>query len=131
MTLQNAAQISARLKEASGNLGPLIKSLDAAAVQTGVAARQASAALARLDAPDGALATATQSLRQISLAASRLNMQTLPDVSDMAGKVSATARSASSVLRRVGDTPQSLLFGLPPAQPGPGEAGFAGFGEKR
>ena len=131
MTQQNAAQISARLKEASGNLGPLIKSLDAAAVQTGVAARQASAALARLDAPDGALATATQSLRQISLAASRLNMQTLPDVSDMAGKVSATARSASSVLRRVGDTPQSLLFGLPPAQPGPGEAGFAGFGEKR
>jgi phospholipid/cholesterol/gamma-HCH transport system substrate-binding protein len=130
-TLQNAAQISARLKEASGHFGPLVKNLDAAAVQAGDAARQANAALARLVAPDGVLTTATQSLRQISLAASRLNTQTLPDVSDMAGQVGATAHSASSILHRVGDAPQSLLFGPPPAQPGPGEAGFAGFGEKR
>lgn len=130
-TLQNAAQVSARLKEASGNLGPLVRNLDAAAAQTTDAARQASAALARLAAPDGVLATAAQSLRQISLAAARLNTQTLPDVSDMAGQVSETARGASSFLRRVGDTPQSLLFGSPPARPGPGEAGFAGFGEKR
>ncbi len=130
-TLQNAAQISAQIKAASGKLGPLVNNLDTAAAQTSDAARQASTALARLAAPDGVLASATQSLRQISLAAARLNTQTLPDVSDMAGQVGETARGASSILRRVGDTPQSLLFGLPPVQPGPGEAGFAGFGEKR
>ncbi|MGN6580413.1 MAG: MlaD family protein [Bordetella sp.] len=130
-TLQNAAQISAQLKEASGNVGPLIKNLSSAAAQAGDAAQQASAAVARLAAPDGVLASATQSLRQIGLAAARLNTQTLPDVSDMAGQVSATAHGASAILRRVGEAPQSLLFGPPSAQPGPGEAGFAGFGEKR
>lgn len=131
LVLSNAADISTQLKEASGSLGPLLKNLDAAARQAGAAMQGVQDALVRLRALDGVLASATQSLRQINLAASRLNTQTLPAVSDMAGSVDAAARGASSVLRRVGETPQSLLFGPPPAQPGPGEAGFAGFGEKR
>ena len=131
LMLGNAAEISTQLRQASASLGPLAKNLDAAARQASVAMQGIRQALDRLNAPDGVLSTATQSLRQISLAASRLNTQTLPDVSDMAGRVSATARGASSILSRVGDAPQSLLFGPPRAQPGPGEAGFAGFGEQR
>ncbi len=136
--LKNAADISGQLKQMSGNLGPLSESLDGAVRKMGDAAQQAGAAMqdvrtamARINAPDGPLATATLSLQQISQAAARLNGQTLPAMTDMAGKVGVTARSASSVLRRVGEAPQSLLFGLPAVQPGPGEAGFAGFGEKR
>ncbi|CPQ00956.1 Uncharacterised protein [Bordetella pertussis] len=46
----------------------------------------------------------------------------------MASSIDSAARSATTTLRRVGDTPQSLLFGPPPTVPGPGEPGFAGFG---
>jgi len=58
----------------------------------------------------------------------RLDAQTLPAVSGMASSIDSAARSATTTLRRVGDTPQSLLFGPPPTVPGPGEPGFAGFG---
>lgn len=135
--LQNVAEVSGQLKQASRNLGPLTEQLGTTARQLGDAAQQtasmmqeARVAVGKLNAPDGPLAAATQSMLQISQAAARLNGRTLPAVDDMAGKVGVTARNATSVLRRVGDTPQSLLFGLPPVQPGPGEAGFAGFGEK-
>lgn len=135
--LQNAADISAQLKLASRNLGPLTEQLGTTTRQMGEAAQQTAGmmqetriAVSKLNSPDGPLAMATQSLQQISLAAARLNGHTLPAVDNMAGQVGVTARNATSVLRRVGDTPQSLLFGLPPVQPGPGEAGFAGFGEK-
>jgi phospholipid/cholesterol/gamma-HCH transport system substrate-binding protein len=136
--LQNVAEVSAQLKQASSNLGPFAEQLGATTRQLGAAAQQtasmmqeARTVMNKLNAADGPLATATQSLQQISQTAARLNGRTLPAVDDMAGKVGVTARNATSVLRRVGDTPQSLLFGLPPVQPGPGESGFAGFGEKR
>jgi phospholipid/cholesterol/gamma-HCH transport system substrate-binding protein len=46
----------------------------------------------------------------------------------MATNDSAAARGATVTLRRVDNTPQSFLFGPAPREPGPGEAGFAGFG---
>ena len=48
----------------------------------------------------------------------------------MASSVTEAARGATFTLRRVDNTPQSLLFGPAPAAPGPGEAGFAGFGRQ-
>jgi len=135
--LQNAADVSAQLKQASQNLGPLARRLDEAVAQMGSAAREtgalahdARAALARLEGPDGPLAAASQSLREIAWAVARLDNETLPALSGMAAGVNAAARNASTTLRRVGDTPQSLLFGPPPVAPGPGENGFAGFGRE-
>ncbi|HTK00623.1 MAG TPA: MCE family protein, partial [Bordetella sp.] len=72
-----------------------------------------------------------RSLREIAFAASRLSNETLPAVSGMANQVNATARNVSSTVRRVGDTPQSIIFGAPPPRPGPGEAGFQGFGRSQ
>lgn len=136
--LQNTAEFSAQLKQAGARVGPLADHLDATVRQMGETARQTSelvrdahAALARFSAPDGPLALATQSLRQITQAAARLDTQTLPALSGMADSVGSSARKASATLQRVGDAPQALLFGLPPAQPGPGEEGFAGFGGTR
>jgi phospholipid/cholesterol/gamma-HCH transport system substrate-binding protein len=140
--LQDAATVSASLKDASTQLrpmvariGPLVDTLTETARQAQGTARdisalaqQARVAVARLDAPDGPLAVATRSLREIAYAASRLSNDTLPAVSGMANQVSATARNLSSTVRRVGDTPQSIIFGAPPPRPGPGEAGFEGFG---
>lgn len=135
--LQNAADVTTQLKQASQELGPLVQQLDTVAAQVGGAAheatglmRDARAALARLEGPGGPLAAATQSLQQISLAAARLDNETLPALTRMAAGVNGAARNASSALRRVGDTPQSLLFGPPPIQAGPGEPGFNGFGKE-
>lgn len=143
-SLQNATDITQSLKEASrdlrptlAKLGPLVDALgntsrqaDRAAREVADLAQQARQSLARLNAPDGALAMATRSLSDIAYAASRLDNETLPAITGMASSVTEAARGATSTLRRVDNTPQSLLFGPAPAAPGPGEAGFAGFGRQ-
>ncbi|MEN4917327.1 MlaD family protein [Achromobacter spanius] len=143
-SLQNATDISQALKEASRDLaptltklGPLVESLgttsrqaDRAAREIADLAQQARQSLARLNAPDGPLSVATRSLNDIALAAARLDGETLPAFTSMANNVSAAARSATTTLRRVDNTPQSFLFGPAPIAPGPGEPGFAGFGRQ-
>ena len=133
-TLKNVAEISEQLKTASQDLspalrrvGPLVDSLAQVSKEASGLMQSANQALARLNAPDGTLATASRSLQEIARAAARLNQETLPAVTDMAQSLNGAARNASSVMRRVGDTPQSILFGPAPVEPGPGEPGFAGF----
>ncbi len=133
-TLQNTAEISAQLKATSEALGPamrkvgpLVDSLVQNSNEVSMMMRSAQQALVRLNAPDGPLATAGASLQEIARAAARLGSDTLPAVSGMAHSVDEAARSAQSVLRRFGETPQSVLFGPAPVEPGPGEPGFAGF----
>ena len=140
--LRNAGELTESLKNASRELqpamakiGPLVDSLGDASRQAGRAARevgdlaqQARESLARLNAPDGPLAVASRSLSDIASAAARLDGETLPAITGMAQNIGQAARGATSTLRRVDSTPQSLLFGPAPAAPGPGEAGFAGFG---
>ncbi len=134
LTLKNTAEISTQLKEASRDLapalrkvGPLVDSLGKVSADASALMQSASQSLARLNAPDGPLSTAGRSLQEIARAAARLDRETLPAVTDMAQSVNGAARSAQSALRRVGDTPQSILFGPAPVEPGPGEPGFAGF----
>lgn len=143
-SLQNVVDISdslkglgEQLKPVAGKIGPLIDALNdtsrqaqSAAQEVGALAQRARQALARLDERGGSLDMATRSLQDISFAASRLSNETLPAVTGMANQVNAAARGVSMTVRRVGDTPQSILFGAPPPRPGPGEAGFAGFGRQ-
>ncbi|MFJ1300460.1 MlaD family protein [Pseudomonadota bacterium AL_CKDN230030165-1A_HGKHYDSX7] len=133
--LNNVTAITAQLKDASRELGPalakagpLVDSIDKSSREIGLLAQSARQAVARLNAPDGPLSLATSSLQDIAYAASRLDQETLPAMTNMARSVDSAARSANRTLRNVGDTPQSILFGPAPAAPGPGEAGFAGFG---
>lgn len=142
--MQNTSDLTNALREATQNLGPTLAKLgplvdsfngisrqaDRAARQVADLAQDARSVLARLDAPDGPLATATRSMNDIALAASRLNRETLPAVTNMATNVGTAARGATTTLRRVGNEPQSILFGPAPKRPGPGESGFAGFGSQ-
>ena len=48
----------------------------------------------------------------------------MPRLNELAQDFSLTSRQLSRVLRILEDTPQGLVFGAPPQQPGPGEAGF-------
>ena len=48
----------------------------------------------------------------------------MPRLNELASDFSLTARQLSRVLRMLEDSPQGLVFGVPAAAPGPGEAGF-------
>lgn len=133
-TLQNSAALSAQLKSVGDELapalrkvGPLVDSLTHNSNEVSALMRSARQVLQHLDAPDGPLATAGASLQEIARAAARLDRDTLPAMSGMAQSVDQAARSAQSALRRFGESPQSILFGPAPVEPGPGEPGFAGF----
>ena len=49
----------------------------------------------------------------------------VPRISDMSAELTATSRQLNRVLQMLEDAPQSLVFGSPPATPGPGEPGFS------
>jgi phospholipid/cholesterol/gamma-HCH transport system substrate-binding protein len=140
--LHNASDLSITLRElgeelkpVAGKIGPLVDNLNETSRQAGRAAQDIGAlavsgrqALARLDGANGTLAMATRTLQQISRVAVQLSSDTLPAVTGMASQVGVAAGGISYTARRVGEAPQSLLFGAPPPLPGPGEAGFKGFG---
>lgn len=54
----------------------------------------------------------------------RMNAETLPRAEVLMTEVAAATRRLDRLLDTLGDTPQAVLFGAPPATPGPGEAGF-------
>lgn len=48
-----------------------------------------------------------------------------PRLNELSLDLSSTSRQLNRILQQFEETPQSLLFGVPSALPGPGEAGFA------
>lgn len=62
---------------------------------------------------------------KLTSAASSADQETLPRLNALTGELHATVRTLDRTAEQVGQNPQSLLFGPPPAKPGPGEPGFA------
>ena len=54
----------------------------------------------------------------------RLNADTLPRAEMLMQEVAVTTRRLNRLMDTLNDTPQAVLFGPPPAKPGPGESGF-------
>jgi len=80
-----------------------------------------------LNGPDGLVRLATQSLAQLQRSVAQLEGSTLPEVNRAIENVSEASRSFVNVAREFEQTPQSILWGPAPIQPGPGEPGFGGF----
>ncbi len=90
--------------QAAGEVGPLL-------ADTRVLVSKMQAATDKLDVAIGdASAGGTSAL--------------MPRLNELAQDFSLTSRQLSRVLRILEDTPQGLVFGVPPQSPGPGEAGF-------
>lgn len=79
--------------------------------KVGIAAQQAGNALTAMNS----------SLQDLT---SRVGYDTLPRVGSLAEDVRSAARSVDRAADTFSTNPRSVLFGAPPAAPGPGEAGF-------
>jgi len=63
---------------------------------------------------------------EVTLTARSLTDDTAPRMNTLADDLSRESRALGRVITNLGDQPQSVVFGLPPGNPGPGEPGFAG-----
>jgi phospholipid/cholesterol/gamma-HCH transport system substrate-binding protein len=62
--------------------------------------------------------------KELTAATDDLHQNTLPRVNAVLDDVAVDARELKSALHHVDERPQSLIFGLQPPPPGPGERGF-------
>ena len=52
--------------------------------------------------------------------------ETMPRMNVLIDDMTKETRTLGRVVNNLGDNPQSIVFGIPPGQPGPGEPGFTG-----
>lgn len=142
MLLGNAEKLSVSLNESVVKLKPTLDALpgviakldqtlarfDQLGADVTELTQSAQKTVNYLNSPSGPLTLATQSLAQLQRSAAQLQSSTLPEINRMMEDISAAARSFSGAARLFEQSPESVLFGPPPAKPGPGEPGFNGFG---
>jgi phospholipid/cholesterol/gamma-HCH transport system substrate-binding protein len=124
-------QTSERYGELARNLEPSAKALPGLLQQTTRTIAKAQIAVdnvAKLaedtDRKLVVLDTVGEAAKQIGRAADDLHKDTLPRVNALVDQVSIDARELKRTLHQVNARPQSLIFGLQPPPPGPGERGF-------
>lgn len=105
--LERLRAILAHLERTTGEAAPLAAEARALVASLGELTQRVDAALAAAG----------------SLGA-RIEGDTLPRAAELMTEVRAATRRLERFLETLDETPQALLFGAPPAQPGPGEPGF-------
>ncbi|MBY0571346.1 MAG: MlaD family protein [Burkholderiaceae bacterium] len=75
----------------------------------------------QLQSADGPIARFNLAIDQLT---NGVTMETLPRIQSLTGEARSSLRSLNRTTENLNDRPQSILFGNPPAAPGPGEAGF-------
>jgi len=141
-TSRNIAALIAHLNEAAAGVSVLTHDLEPAARHTKNVLENANALMrsirstvrdadtlivdagARGGAMDAVRVTALRTGTAASDIDRALVEDTLPRVDALTERLSRTSDSLNQLLRQMQSEPQSLIFGLPPAIPGPGEPGF-------
>lgn len=77
-----------------------------------------------LQAPGGPIERAGTAIDSLGGVTSDLELHTLPHVVEMADEAKTSLRAVRRTVNGLGDRPQSILFGAPTPEPGPGEPGF-------
>ena len=77
-----------------------------------------------LQAPDGPINRLNDAIGSLQGVTSDLEAETLPHLVRMTDEARTALRSVRRTSDAIGDRPQSILFGGPNLQPGPGEPGF-------
>ena len=81
---------------------------------------------AKLEERSAVLAQIGDNAADVGAAARAFSEETLPRINALAEDLRREARVLDRVLNTLADQPQSLVFGMPPRRPGPGEPGFDG-----
>ncbi|MEX5748542.1 MlaD family protein [Massilia sp. X63] len=113
-----------RLPALTAKLDRSLNSFDTAAASIQATADNYGQLATRLQAPDGPLERLNGAVGSLQSATSELELQTLPHVVQMTDEARGALRAVKRTATSLSDRPQSILFGAPSAQPGPGEPGF-------
>jgi len=122
-TSDEFARLAARLQERGGAIDKVSASLDhLAATGASLVGTLNATTLPRLNSLVETVNGTT--LPRLNNVLETLAAGTLPRVNNMADSAASSARSVGRVVERVGDQPQSLIFGPGDIPPGPGERGY-------
>ena len=113
-----------RLPAITSKLERSLTSFDATATTIQATASSYGQLATRLQAPDGPLERLNGAVGSLQSATSELELETLPHVVQMTDEARGALRAVKRTATSLSDRPQSILFGAPSAQPGPGEPGF-------
>ena len=80
----------------------------------------------KLDARVDTLTPAVASVQEVGVTARAVNDETMPRVNVLVDGLTKDTYALGRVIHALGEQPQSLVFGIPPGAPGPGEPGFTG-----
>lgn len=116
--------IPKRLQPALDELPGLTRKLDQTAGAVDTLATNANAMVTRLQAPDGPVERLNGAIGSLQGVTSSLETEALPHINDVTDQARSTLRSVKRTADALSTRPQSILFGGPKAQPGPGEPGF-------
>ena len=118
----------ARLPELTAKAEQSLASINDFSASAAKAARTYDKLATDLQAPDGPIARLTATVDRVGGSldgvTSDLELQTLPHVVAMTDEARTSLRAVKRTMNSLSDRPQSLLFGAPSAEPGPGEDGF-------
>jgi len=142
-TLANVEAVSARFIALQDKLAPTIDALPSLATDTQNVLKHADGLLIELNKLTGQLEQSLKAFDQVATSAGRvatsaekigkagelisgdLRSSALPKLERLLENMSNTSRNLDKFLTNIERRPQSLIFGKPEAQPGPGETGFA------
>lgn len=117
-------EIPKRLGPTIDRLPALAAKLDQTAGSVNALATNANGMVGDLRAPDGPISRMNAAIGSLQGVTTGLEMKTLPQLNNVSDEATTTLRSVRRAANALTDRPQSILFGGPNAQPGPGEPGF-------
>ncbi len=133
--LANVEQVSARLVTLQDKLDPAIAALPAVVTNTQGVLKKADALLIDLSTLTAELQQQVMKFDRVAASAEKIaaagaavgdevRSSSLPKFDRLLDDLSRTSKNLDRLLTEIERRPQSLVFGKPPSQPGPGEPGF-------
>ena len=105
-------------------VGPVLKNADETLASIGRLSTELSRRMDVVDRAGRGVEQTGQGVEEIARSVGAMETQTLPRLNLLLDEAGRGARTVERVADRLGDEPASVLFGSPPARPGPGEPGF-------
>jgi phospholipid/cholesterol/gamma-HCH transport system substrate-binding protein len=134
LTPETAAEISqlvrhsnaaaAKIRDLGTDLEPAARRARYLVADSDQTVQDADALLASVRERVGVLDTLRDTGQAVRDLTRRLSNETVPQINELAQHLQRNSDTLEQLLSEVRDRPQSVIFGVPPGTPGPGEPGF-------